>query len=977
MKKFSYLLVVFMLCISAVRAAIIEYDLPHTFDMERLKDVPLMTTIDGNNDGNKWEYTTHGDYTVMYILTDEKPADDWLILPAVKMKKSHVTRLRYTMRSGAGNLCEAYEIKVGTSKTVAGMTITVVPLTELSSAYYTTYEATIAVPADGAYHIGFHALSEAGASALVLDKVELEQGRPANVPRPVTDLKVEPAAQGGYAATLSFTAPQLMGSGQELAAADITGIDIKRDGVTITTLTGIQPGQLVSYTDQNVPNGDHEYTVVVNSPNGVSDAVTAKTYVGYDEPYNPRNLTSELADGGVLLKWDAVKTEGPHYHYVDPARITYNIYLYDEENGEYVQVATTAPGATSYLYARDTDAGEQQVLLFAVEAADVENNLVSVRRTESSRTIVGLPYDLPYNDRLDMNSPYSWFTLEEAIGTTTDGWTFGSTGGADNRDVLYVKCAYPSAEAEISSGKINVQGAVKPMLTFQYYLGSVAYNDDMEVIITRNDHLEPMAVAVCDRFTTPTSEWAIKSINLKNFITPDTRWITIRFKAYGAPPLQDARDYQMLSNIRVMDVKDADLALSLVSASKSLKYNGAMNMSVKVQNMGSDIIKPTDYTVVMYKNGQRVSDVESVQIQPFAETVLPLRYVCSGPDEADQLHFEARVESANDPVADNNSVSVDVSLVRPQLPQVSGMEAGIDDFGKIFVSWQKPQRTVEAVSEDFDSYDAFSIGEDVLDDYTIYFRSQETDYCGNGNYPHAGEPLGWLVFDNIKAGFVSTGAYAPHSGSQCLVAFDGKSQMDTWLITPELSGEAQTISFYTGALTGNWGPEQFNVLYSVKGTDKGDFIALNSAPLTEADSWAWTKRSFDVPEGAKYFAIQVISKDKMGFKIDDLCYQRVRGLDIAILGYNVYVDGILQATVPADTDPLSFIDLDHEAQVGVSILTDWGEGTPAILTVDPASTAIRDVRTYDAAPAYDLMGRPVTSGYRGIVIKNKRAYIQK
>lgn len=971
MKKFFDLLFVFFLSFSAAHAAVVEYDLPHTFTMDRLREVPLMTIIDTNGDGNKWSYTTHGDYTVMYILTDEKSADDWLILPAVKMKKSHVTRMRYTMRTAAENLPETYEIKAGKGKNAASMTVTVVPRTEFASAYYTVYEATIAVPEDGAYHIGFHALSSAPASAIVLDNVELEQGRPADAPCAAANLIVTPGSNGAYEATIAFTAPLTKGSGDALSPADIKNIEIQRDGTTVATLTGVQPGAPVTYTDRSVPNGDHDYIVIVHGSSADSDAVTAHAYVGYDVPYSPRNVDAAPQDDCVLLTWDAALSEGTHYHYVDPARITYNIYLYDEDSGEYAKIATTPAGATSYRYGGNTDLGTQRALLFAIEAADEPNGFVSARRTETPRVIVGKPYDLPYADPLTLESPYSWFTLEESIGTTTDGWQFGSTGGTDSRNVLYVKCGYPTAEAELSTGKINVQGAVKPMLTFQYYLGSIAYNDEMEIVITRNDHTAPIGVAVCDRYSAPSEEWTIKSVDLTNYITPDTRWITVRFKAYGAPALQEARDYQMLSDIRIMDVKDCDLALSLVSASKALKYNGAMNMSVKVQNMGSAVVKPSDYAVVLYKNGKRVSEAETALIKPFATIVLPLRYECCGPDEDASLHFEARIESAGDPVADNNSVTADVMLVRPQLPKVTDLAAALNDYGDIVISWQQPQRTVEAVSEDFDSYEAFSLGEDVLDDYTVYFKPQETDYCGSGAYPHAGEPIGWLVFDNVKAGFSSTGAYAPHSGSQCLVAFDGKSPMDTWLITPELSGNAQTISFYTGALTGNWGAEQFNVLYSLKGTDKGDFIALNGSPLGESDSWAWTKRTFDVPQGARYFAIQVISNDKMGLKIDDLTFERVHGIDISVLGYNVYVDGMLTATVPADADPLAAIQLDHEAQVGVSILTDWGEGTPAVITVDPGTTGVRETVSDDGAATtttYDLQGRRAAKGYRGLVI---------
>lgn len=53
----------------------------------------------------------------------------------------------------------------------------------------------------------------------------------------------------------------------------------------------------------------------------------------------------------------------------------------------------------------------------------------------------------------------------------------------------------------------------------------------------------------------------------------------------------------------------------------------------------------------------------------------------------------------------------------------------------------------------------------------------------------------------------------------------------------------------------------------------------------------WTKYTYEIPEGAKYFAIHCISNDRLAFFVDDVTYDRGGG-GIRLLGYNVYRDGV-------------------------------------------------------------------------------------
>lgn len=91
-----------------------------------------------------------------------------------------------------------------------------------------------------------------------------------------------------------------------------------------------------------------------------------------------------------------------------------------------------------------------------------------------------------------------------------------------------------------------------------------------------------------------------------------------------------------------------------------------------------------------------------------------------------------------------------------------------------------------------------------------------------------------------------------------------------WLISPELSGEAQTVSFYIKSVTMAY-EERFRVLYSTDTKSTSDFVKVATANYYTPNS-LWRRFSVKLPEGAKYFAIHCISEDAFGLMVDDITY---------------------------------------------------------------------------------------------------------
>lgn len=138
----------------------------------------------------------------------------------------------------------------------------------------------------------------------------------------------------------------------------------------------------------------------------------------------------------------------------------------------------------------------------------------------------------------------------------------------------------------------------------------------------------------------------------------------------------------------------------------------------------------------------------------------------------------------------------------------------------------------------------------------------------------------------------------PHSGMQyaaCWAAdINQVAHNDDWLISPILSGKAQSISFFAKELTPYYGAEKFQVLYSTSGNDTKDFSLIKEFEVT--NYLDWQRYNVELPEGALYFAIRVVTRDGHLFMIDDITFEAGSCKDI--VAYRIYRDRNLIAEVP-------------------------------------------------------------------------------
>lgn len=173
------------------------------------------------------------------------------------------------------------------------------------------------------------------------------------------------------------------------------------------------------------------------------------------------------------------------------------------------------------------------------------------------------------------------------------------------------------------------------------------------------------------------------------------------------------------------------------------------------------------------------------------------------------------------------------------------------------------------------------------------YGSNQDDF--NNEYaPHA-----WFVFNPTACGSATTA----HSGDQYLESICPESSTvasNHWLISPELSGNAQTITYWDREIVTTYGAETFEFLVSSTDNNPASFSPLGTYYTTGYTTW--TQRSFNLPAGTKYFAIRHTSLDIFGLLVDDVTYETIVPGQVTLEpeSYNVYLDGQLVGSVDAN-----------------------------------------------------------------------------
>ena len=194
------------------------------------------------------------------------------------------------------------------------------------------------------------------------------------------------------------------------------------------------------------------------------------------------------------------------------------------------------------------------------------------------------------------------------------------------------------------------------------------------------------------------------------------------------------------------------------------------------------------------------------------------------------------------------------------------------------------------------------------------------DASSGAVWPYSGEAFAFAVW-TPESVFGSARPTLANGANSVIFISSPDGQNDDWLVSPELTGEAQTISFKVSELTNKYGAEEYEVYYSTTDRNVESFTKVYEGAVPATD---FSDVQVELPAGAKYFAIRYVSNDIFGFIVDDITYESV---SVATpTGFNIYVNETLVATVGADATSYDYATtLNDGATYKVSVTAIYGE----------------------------------------------------
>lgn len=924
---------------------------PYSNTFDSYKNFDILDIIDANNDRCYFKFSGQGLVLQSPYSYNSSSFDDWAVLPPLSLESGRLYYLSFDASNsafsdyGEKNSVQV-EAGVGADLNVGTYSI-FMPSTDINPDESKQVQGILKVDNSGVYRMGIHAIcsniEEGNTVLLNISNLNLTAGPMLSAPDSVTNIQLKADPTGLQSVDITFTTPTKDLNGTQLTS--LTKVEVYRGDSLIHTFDAPATGSQLSLTDENMGNGSVSYTFLAYNVNGEGMPNSASVMVGMDYPAAPINVAvSDNLDGSAVMTWDA-PTIGKNGRVIDPEALTYNIYGADETK--------VAEGLTnrSYEFSGLPTDGEQYVTGLYVAA----QNEIGEGDKALGVVFAGKAYTLPFHESFPEGNP----TYSTWIGKTAQTFNLFTSMAQDGDQGCMAFVQNSQGEPGIiCSGKISLQGMEKPKLSFYYWAVPHA-KCEIQVLIARNGIENPDTVGTFS-LRNGDQGWQKAMIDLTPYQS-ENGYITLQFLGrswdVSVPPIID--------NITIDAARDNDLAVSLNSPSRA-NVGANTQFQVKVSNEGNN---DAENALLSLSINDSIVSQQQVSVPAATITYTNMSYVISA-NLKDKLTAKVSLEWTDDEFTDNNESAVDsVKIIRQDLPVVT-LNGQLDENGKPNLTWTAPADTGYIHHESFENYDPFSITN--VGYWTLHDEdSTSVNGIGGSYYEHMFEPCAYMVFNPELAylDLSATPQFAPHTGDQYMAAFTCGSLADNydWLISPELSGQAQTITFYCRSVSEENGLESYSVYYSTTGTDIDDFIPIIEDDEASADQW--DEVNVELPQGAKYFAIVCTSSNQFLFMVDDITYE---GKPISATGYNIYRDGKFIATVDASTLSYTDEDVDNESVshvYNVTMLAEQGESdysNDVTLTAD--ATAIRSITTDGVKERYNVAGQRISGSQMGIQI---------
>ncbi|MDE7438417.1 MAG: hypothetical protein K2M93_08025 [Muribaculaceae bacterium] len=838
--------------------------------------------------------------------------NSWLFSPAVKLEKGEVYNI--SMNAYADIVLHTGKLSMGSEPSSTDMTKDLCNLA-ITPKKTNTIDVVVTCEETGIYYFG------------ILNDTQSDTWT--NYPNVYfTNFKVEPVShdapaasemtvtrdpKGGYIVPISVTIPTKTHGGNELTG-DLS-FELKRGSNVIFEKESVQPGEVVEFTDEVSDDGSYTYFAIVTNDVAAGVPATETVFIGAGLPINPSWVRSSEGDeiGTVKASWAPV-TENVMGMEIAPEALTYNVMNILQDI--YIERGLTD---TNYSY-RACDEGEQEGVYITVNA-QTNSGTSSLYGTYSQDGIVfvGTPASLPMRENFAPDTQLSvpWLTVNQSSGA--DGFKVADMmaeegimdANGDGYGLLGF-CPYHDGSVCLYSGNIEIPAdATAPALYYAVLNTNFGRDDNCNENEVSIYIIGEKTSGLVDKYKINSMPlgWNYRYIDLGSLKGQKVHIMiqlhTLSFTTY------------YFDDICLYDRKTADLEVQSVNVSPTVDPDTRFRVSVKVLNNGVTATTDSDATVELYRGDKLLSShtIPALKsLNSYSTTFYDRLQLADAPG----AEYTARVVYGKDVNAENDEMKASTKIVLPVVPTPSDIVGEPDANGYPEISWVAPDLTpvYEPTLAHFEEFQGYSLVH--LSGFSTFEMTRNVKDISNFETAH-----GFELYYHPQLS---------HSGN-CFLAStackDGAAKED-WLVSPALSGHAQTVSFYVCT---NWDAhENFYVYTSTSGDlieDFGEKPAYTGRTLSNN----WEQISIDLPEGTKHFAIVAKAEDTselMMLMIDDVVYEGLpENADLDLKGFRVYRD-----RESISTDPIEDMKVvDNEAAVGghlyrVSALYDGIESAP-------------------------------------------------
>lgn len=926
-------------------------------------------TVDANNDNRCWGLYNYagtvenprptGRCAYMLFPLDKSVghADDWLITRAIQLEAGKYYRISidaglYSMPANP-NTPEKVEVRCGMFNSPDNLDTQVIPETEVKSSRFEKLDGWFVPPFTGKYYIGVHGVTpyyDNYYNYLFVDNISMEAPREATVPAKVSEVTITNDPDGSTALDITFRTPSA-----DLAGAPLTGqvgVSILRGETEIYNNPSLSPDGVYSFRDIPETEGEYLYTFRAYNESGTGADLLLWRYAGSAAPAVPVVTDcSETASNGVSLEW-TVPAADVNGNPINPGLLTYNVY--DVSDGSPVPVMENLKEPRCEMAVEGADDGQ----LFAMYYVTAVFRDKESAPSDVSSIAVGKPYTLPYHNSFTLDDYDRYLLFVEQKATVT--WRFldnHSDPKAQDGDNGFVAMVgnYPDETCEMTTGKIDFSQATLPALSFYTFV----YDGDENEI---NIHVTDVSTG---------EKKSVRTIYLNQFANEGWNKTIVPLEEFagktvmiGLEGVIRTHGYIPVDNMRVEQLPETDLSVGEISYPRGADADKEFEIYVDINNTGSATV--SGYKVSLLRNGSAVSTVDGPEIASLVMESVLFRDKLSATSAA-HSRYEVRIEAAGDSNPDDNvSEPFYVNLVVPTYPVVTDLQCS-GEKDDVLLQWNVPDMTKggpERATEDFESYEAFdnklSGGWSMIDG--------DNGFIGGFNGLEMPIDLTrqawWVMDDAAPYGFIM-----PRSGHKLLaqmyvVSSDGNEiPCDDWLVSPELYGGTQTVSFWAKSASSVYGLETMEVYSSDGGTATGDFRLLQSESEVPVD---WTQYFVVLPAGSRHFAIRCNTPAGYMLLLDDVSFVPAgTPVRLTLKGYNVYRNGVKQNDAPVTGTHFSTSQTGENDSYYVTAVYDAGESVPSNV-VGFGTTGIDDAAAGNPdrpARYYNLQGVRVDASH--------------